>query len=119
MNFIILFCVLLLAPLWGEEKKLVEKPVGVRVIKALKLPFEKLARKPAKRKAAALPEKEQKNVKQYDYQTYCNQGMLFFGRSWVLVRASPEIFGGVAPDIAMGFAQKKTLQKIRAARCEW
>ena len=25
MNFIILFCVLLLAPLWGEEKKPAEK----------------------------------------------------------------------------------------------
>jgi hypothetical protein len=119
MNFIILFCVLLLAPLWGEEKKPAEKPLGVRVVKILKLPFEKLTRKPAKRKDAALSGKEQKNVKQYDYQTYCNQGMIFFGRSWVLVRVSPEIFGGLAPDVAMGFAQKKTLQKIRAARCEW
>lgn len=119
MNFLILFCVLFLVPLWGEDKKPVGKLVRVRVVKILKLPFEKLARKPAKWKGAALPEKEQKNVKQYDFVTYCNYGFMYFSRPGVMVRYYPELFKGVGPDVAAGFVQQKMLHNLSRAECEW
>ncbi len=98
MNFLIL-CVLLLAPLWGEDKK----PVDV----------------PAKKEVVAPPKKDPRNVRQYDFETYCKMNWYYFDHPQGMIRYYPEIFKGVAPDIAAGFVQQKMLHNLAVAGCEW
>ena len=110
MNFLI-FYVLLLAPLWGEEKKPAEKPTE-------KICCGKYSVKPEASKEEK-PRVYTRNIRQYDFDTYCKLGFYYFDHPEKMVQYYSSAFRDMPVDVAMSQVQKNALQKLLTSQCEW
>lgn len=65
------------------------------------------------------PPRDPRNVRQYDYQSYCRVHFFYFDRPELMVRAYPDLFAKMSPDVALAFVRQKMLHNLRVAGCEW